>query len=91
MTIITDELVERCARAAYEETAGGDPHREQWEALADWWRRQYRRQARAVLTEALQPAPVIAGVFHIEGETVSRLDKPVQIALDFGDASWDAS
>lgn len=70
MTIIDDELIERCARAAYEAAVvDGGPHREQWEGLPEYWQRQFRRQARVILTEALQPAPADAGVFHVAGET----------------------
>ena len=52
---ISDELVERCARAAYKAdrpATGGD-----WDREGDAYRELYRITARAVLTEALRPAP----------------------------------
>ena len=58
MNLITDGLVERCARAAYEEvmvTAGVT--REPWTTAPEQQKRTLRTIARAVLTEALQPAP----------------------------------
>lgn len=53
--LITADLVERCARAAYvadRPASGGD-----WELEGDAYRELYRITARAVLTEALRPAP----------------------------------
>lgn len=46
-------LVERCAQAAYLSAIPEDqPHRrETWDTLPEYWRRQYRRQAEAVLRE----------------------------------------
>ena len=58
MTIIPADLLERCARAAYEAdrpAADGDWWR--WELESDAYREVYRTIARAVLTEALQPTP----------------------------------
>ena len=55
MTIIPADLLERCARAAYEAdrpATGGD-----WELESDAYREVYRITARAVLTEALRPPP----------------------------------
>ena len=55
MNLIPADLVERCARAAYESdrpATGGD-----WEREGDAYRELYRITARAVLTEALRPAP----------------------------------
>ena len=52
---IIADLVERCARAAYvaeRPALGGD-----WERECDAYRELYRITARAVLTEALRPAP----------------------------------
>ena len=49
--------------------ADAHPSRATWDELGEWRRRIHRIQARAVLVEALQPAPVDAGVFHVEGET----------------------
>ena len=52
--LISDELVERCARALYvseRPALGGD-----WEREGDAYRELYRESARACLTEALQPA-----------------------------------
>ena len=54
-TIIDRELVERCARAAYvaeRPALGGD-----WDREGDAYRERYRIVARAILTEALRPAP----------------------------------
>ena len=61
MNLITADLVERCARAAYKAehpAAGGD-----WELESDAYRELYRITARAVLTEALWPPvpPVLDG------------------------------
>ena len=55
MNLITADLVERCARAAYvaeRPALGGD-----WEREGDAYRELYRITARAVLAEALRPAP----------------------------------
>ena len=53
--LISADLVERCARAAYKAerpATGGD-----WDREGDAYREQYRIIARAILTEALRPAP----------------------------------
>ena len=53
--LIAADLVERCARAAYEAerpATGGD-----WELESDAYRELYRITARAVLEEALRPLP----------------------------------
>ena len=53
--IITEALVERCARAAYvaeRPALGGD-----WEREGDAYKALYLDTARTVLTEALRPAP----------------------------------
>ena len=56
--IITEALVERCARAMYEASvANAGPHRATFDGLPAYWRRVLATQARAVLTEALRPAP----------------------------------
>ena len=54
----------RCARATYyaaldDAFAAARP----WEELAEWWQRQYRRHARTILTEALQP-----GTLPLDGQ-----------------------
>ena len=55
--LITDDLVERCARAAYAAImAGAHPSRATWDELGEWRRHIHRVQARAVLTEALRPS-----------------------------------
>ena len=53
--IITEALVERCARAAYvaeRPALGGD-----WEREGDAYKALYLDTTRTVLTEALRPAP----------------------------------
>ena len=60
--LITADLVDRCARAAYKAdrpATGGD-----WECEGDAYRELYRITARAVLTEALRSVtdpPVLDG------------------------------
>ena len=55
--LISDDLVERCARAAYAAImADAHPSRATWDELGEWRKRIHRIQARAVLTEALQPS-----------------------------------
>ena len=55
---ISDELVERCAQAAYEAVmAGAPPSRATWDERPEPFREQDRIRARAVLEEALRPAP----------------------------------
>ena len=56
--IITDALVERCARAMYEASiANAGPHHAAFDGLSAYWRKTLATQARACLTEALRPAP----------------------------------
>ena len=58
MNLVTDDLIERCARASYAAImADAHPSRATWDELGEWRRRIHRIQARAVLTEALRPAP----------------------------------
>ncbi len=63
--LITADLVERCARAAYAAImADAHPSRATWDELGEWRRRIHRIQARAVLTEALRSVtdpPVLDG------------------------------
>lgn len=55
--IITEALVERCARAMYEASiANAGPHRATFDELPAYWRRTLATQARACLAEALRPA-----------------------------------
>ena len=65
MNLVTADLVERCARAAYAAImADAHPSRATWDELGEWRRRIHRIQARAVLTEALRPPsdpPVLDG------------------------------
>ena len=57
MNLVTADLVERCARAAYVAVmADAHPSRATWDELGEWRRRIHRIQARAVLTEALRPS-----------------------------------
>ena len=57
MNRITADLIERCARAAYEAImAAAHPSRATWDELGEWRRRIHRIQARAVLTEAIRPS-----------------------------------
>lgn len=56
--IIDDALVERGAMAAYEAVmSGAGPRREPWTTAPRQQKQTLRTIARAVLTEALQPAP----------------------------------
>ena len=55
--IVTEALVERCARAMYEASiANAGPHHATFDELPAYWRRTLATQARACLTEALRPA-----------------------------------
>ena len=57
--IITDALVERCARAMYEASiANAGPHHAAFDGLSAYWRKTLATQARACLTEALRPTPI---------------------------------
>ena len=54
--IVTEALVERCARAMYEASiANAGPHRDTWDDLPAYWRATLTTQARACLTAALHP------------------------------------
>ena len=56
--IVTEALVERCARAMYEASiANAGPHRATFDELPAYWRATLTTQARACLTAALNPAP----------------------------------
>ena len=56
--IVTEALVERCARAMYTASlADAGPHRDTWDDLPAYWRATLTTQARACLTEALHPTP----------------------------------
>lgn len=56
--IITEALVDRCARAMYGASiANAGPHCAAFDGLPAYWRRTLATQARACLTEALQPPP----------------------------------
>ena len=56
--IITEALVDRCARAMYEASiANAGPHHATFDRLSAYWRRALATQARACLTEALRLAP----------------------------------
>ena len=56
--IITEALVERCARAMYEASiADAGPHHATWDDLPAYWRATLTTWARACLTAALNPAP----------------------------------
>ena len=71
--IVTDALVERCARAMYEAgIANAGPHRATFDGLSAYWRRSLATQARACLTEALRLAPTtgpLDGQEPLIGET----------------------
>ena len=71
--IITEALVERCARAMYEASiANAGPHRASFDDLPIYWRRTFIAQARACLTEALRPIPTtgpLDGQEPLIGET----------------------
>ena len=71
--IITDALVERCARAMYTASlANAGPHRDTWDDLPACWRATLTTWARACLTEALRPAPTpgpLDGQEPLIGET----------------------
>ena len=55
---ISADLVERCARAMHEAVmAGAPPSRATWDERPEPFREQDRIRARAVLEEALRPAP----------------------------------
>ena len=55
--IITEALIERCARAMYEASiANAGPHRATFDELPAYWRKMLATSARACLTEALRPA-----------------------------------
>ena len=54
--IVTEALVERCARAMYEASiANAGPHCDTWDDLPAYWRATLTTQARACLTAALHP------------------------------------
>ena len=56
--IVTEALVERCARAMYEASiANAGPHRATFDELPAYWRKTLATQARACLTAALHPTP----------------------------------
>ena len=56
--IITEALVQRCARAMYEASiANAGPHRATFDELPAYWRATLTTQARACLTAALHPTP----------------------------------
>ena len=71
--IITEALVDRCARAMYEASiANAGPHCATFDGLPAYWRRTLATQARACLTEALRPAPTtgpLDGQEPLIGET----------------------
>lgn len=70
--IITEALVERCARAMYEASiANAGPHHATFDELPAY-RKTLATQARACLTEALRPAPTrspLDGQEPLIGET----------------------
>ena len=69
--LITADLVEQCARAAYAAImADAHPSRATRDELGEWRRRIHRIQARAVLTEALWP-PVPPVSFSTKGKSWS--------------------
>ena len=57
--IIDNALVERCAKAAYEAVMSRSYlfYQPRWDDAYEHAQARFRRLARAVLTEALQPAP----------------------------------
>ena len=71
--IITEALVERCARAMYEASiADAGPHHATWDDLPAYWRAVLTTQARACLTAALHPTPTrgpLDGQEPLIGET----------------------
>ena len=71
--ILTEALIERCARAMYEASiANAGPHHATFDELPAYWRRSLTTQARACLTEALRPAPTtgpLDGQEPLIGET----------------------
>ena len=71
--IVTEALVERCARAMYEASiANAGPHCDTWDDLPAYWRATLATSARACLTEALRPAPTpgpLDGQEPLIGET----------------------
>lgn len=69
--IITEALVERCARAMYTASlASAGPHCATFDDLPTYWRRTLATSARACLTEALRPAPTpLDGQEPLIGET----------------------
>ena len=71
--IITEALVERCARAMYEASiANAGPRHATFDELPAYWRRTLTTQARACLAEALRPAPTtgpLDGQDPLIGET----------------------
>lgn len=71
--LIDDATVERCAMAAYEAVmASAGPRRDPWKTAAEQQKRTLRTITRAVLTEALQPAPThgpLDGQEPLIGET----------------------
>ena len=70
--IITEALVERCARAMYEASiANAGPHHATFDELPAY-RKTLAAQARACLTEALRPTPTtgpLDGQEPLIGET----------------------
>lgn len=71
--MITEALVERCARAMYEASiANAGPHHATFDDLPAYWRATLTTQARACLTEALHPTPTrgpLDGQEPLIGET----------------------
>ena len=70
--ILTEALIERCARAMYEASiANAGPHHATFDELPAYWRRSLTTQARACLTAALHPAPTrpLDGQEPLIGET----------------------
>ena len=71
--MITEALVEQCARAMYEASiANAGPHRATFDDLPAYWRATLTTQARACLTAALHPAPTpgpLDGQDPLIGET----------------------
>lgn len=53
-TEVTDEMVERAAKALYErdESHNGHPPVKAWEAVGDVWKNGWRKQAQAILVAA---------------------------------------
>ena len=71
--IVTEALVERCARAMYTASlANAGPHHATWDDLPASWRATLTTWARACLTAALHPAPTrgpLDGQEPLIGET----------------------